>query len=110
MIKALATLVGIAGLVFVSGCFEIEEVNPKPLEHRTEYLTTGYTLSGCQDNLDELAGGKHVQMTEHADSQLQWLNLGLTPIYHCRGFTELPQTSAIEPNRQPRALPMGTHQ
>ena len=81
-------LLALLALAFLSSCFQVQGVDPKPLEHRTEYTTTGYTLEGCQENLDELAGS-HVQMTKHAGFLLAWIYLGLLPVYTCGGYTNM---------------------
>ena len=83
-------------LIFASGCFDIEGKNPLPLEHRTVYTTSGYTLGACQDNLDKLAGAP-VQMTSHAGSPFLWLYLGLLPVYTCQGFVEMPPAAGNPP-------------
>jgi len=79
-------------LTIAAGCFDIEGIDPKPSEHRTEYLTSGFTLGGCQQNLDKLAG-THVQMTQHSGSPFIWIYLGLLPAYTCRGFVEMPPSA-----------------
>jgi hypothetical protein len=45
------------------------------------YVASAYSLTGCQEKLDEEAG-HHVLLTEHAQNVLgSVLNFGLTPAY-----------------------------
>lgn len=46
-------------------------------------------MAGCQEKLDEMAGGKNVTMTEHvSQGGISALNLGLVPAVVCTGRAE----------------------
>ena len=79
-------LTGCSAYSFVQG------VENDPVEHRLVVNASGYSLDGCQGNMDELAG-THVQMTEHTGQvAMSLLNLLTVPAYTCRGFVQEPQT------------------
>jgi hypothetical protein len=82
---------GTLALVYAMGCFTVEGKDPQPSERRTEYTSSGYTVDGCQENLDKLAGA-HVEMTMHSGSPMLWLSLGLIPAYVCKGVVETPSS------------------
>ena len=83
---ALGLLTGCSAYSFVQG------VENDPVEHRLVVSASGYSLDGCQANMDELAG-THVQMTEHTGQvAISLLNLLTVPAYTCRGFVQEPQT------------------
>ncbi len=70
----------------------VQGVENDPVEHRLVVNASGYSLDGCQANMDELAG-THVQMTEHTGQvAMSLLNLLTVPAYTCRGFVQGPQT------------------
>jgi hypothetical protein len=78
-------LTGCSAYSFVQG------VENDPVEHRLVVSASGYSLDGCQANMDELAG-THVQMTEHTGQvAMSLLNLLTVPAYTCRGFVQEPQ-------------------
>jgi len=74
-----------AGVVLaITGCSSIQGSD---LQGNTKvYVASAYTLSGCQEKLDEEAGHT-VTMTQHMDQPLMSaLNLGIVPPYECRGI------------------------
>jgi hypothetical protein len=82
----LGLLTGCSAYSFVQG------VENDPVEHRLVVSASGYSLDGCQANMDELAG-TNVQMTEHTGQMaMSLLNLLTVPGYTCRGFVQEPQT------------------
>ncbi len=68
------------------GCATRQVVQEDSANHRREVEASAYTLEGCQEKMDEMAGG-HVQMTGHEQAVLvSVLNLGITPPYQCQGI------------------------
>jgi hypothetical protein len=71
-----------------AGCTTVSAVENIPAEHRKVFRASAYTLSGCQEKLDQLAG-QHVEMVEHLDQPLMSaLNFGILPPYICRGVLD----------------------
>lgn len=67
----------------------MQGMEPNPAERQFVYTTSGYTLEGCRENLDQLAG-KKAQMTVHVGSpslcDLSWL--GLLPVHTVKGYAQ----------------------
>ena len=75
----------IATLPGVWGCGTVENVGNDPANHRRAITASAYSLDGCQEKMDELAGG-HVEMTGHTQAILvSVLNFGASPPYVCHG-------------------------
>jgi hypothetical protein len=75
------------------GCTTQQFVQEDPANHRRSVSTSAYSLEGCQEKMDELAGGP-VQMTGHVQEILQSiLNFGVTPFYRCSGIIADPTPS-----------------
>lgn len=65
------------------GCVTVQGETPNGKDK--VYVASAYSLSGCQEKLDEEAG-QHVQITEHTQAVLaSVLNFGITPAYVCHG-------------------------
>jgi hypothetical protein len=83
------TVVGALALA-LSACSTIQGVENQPAEHRKAVVASGYSLSGCQENLDHQAGG-HVEMSYHTDQiAMSVLNLGIVPPFYCQGVMTDP--------------------
>ena len=68
------------------GCATQQFVQDDPANHRRDVSASAYSLDGCQEKMNELAGGQ-VRMTGHSQQILQSvLNLGVTPFYRCSGI------------------------
>jgi predicted small secreted protein len=75
------------------GCSTIQGVENQPAEHRKAVVASAYSLSGCQENLDQQAGG-HVEMSYHTQQiAMSVLNLGIVPPYYCQGVFTDPSTT-----------------
>lgn len=75
------------------GCATVESVQSDPANHRRTIVASAYSLDGCQEKMDELAGG-HVEMTGHTQLVIvSVLNLGATPSYVCHGVIADGQAS-----------------
>jgi hypothetical protein len=84
------TIVTLALALALSACSTIQGVENQPAEHRKAVVASGYSLSGCQQNLDQQASG-HVEMSYHTDQILMSvLNLGIVPPYYCQGVITDP--------------------
>ena len=67
------------------GCATQQFIQADPANHRWDASASAYSLDGCQEKMNELAGGP-VQMTGHSQQILQSvLNFGVTPFYRCSG-------------------------
>jgi hypothetical protein len=83
------TVLGVLALA-LGACSTIQGVENQPAEHRKAVVASGYSLSGCQENLDQQAGG-HVEMSYHTDQiAMSVLNLGIVPPYYCQGVITDP--------------------
>jgi hypothetical protein len=74
-----------------------EGVKPEPLEHRLVVKASGYSLDGCQANMDALAGSQ-VLMVEHTRQiGVSILNGFSVPTYNCRGVVQESQVAVGAP-------------
>jgi hypothetical protein len=74
------------------GCATQQFVQDDPANHRRDVSASAYSLEGCQQKMNELAGGQ-VRITGHSQQILQSaLNLGVTPFYRCSGV--IPDATA----------------
>jgi hypothetical protein len=87
-------------LCSVAGCSVYgftEGVKPEPLEHRLLVNASGYSLDGCQANMDALAGSQ-VLMVEHTRQiAVTILNGFSVPTYNCRGVVQESQVAVGAP-------------
>jgi hypothetical protein len=97
MKRTIVTLPAVAILAMASACSTIQGVENQPAEHRKAVVASGYSLSGCQENLDQQAGG-HVEMSYRTQQiVMSALNLGIVPPYYCQGvFTDPPTTQGAK--------------
>jgi len=81
--RSLCLLLGLGATAI--GCATQQFIQNDPANHRRDVSASAYSLDGCQENMNELAGGP-VQMTGHSQQILQSvLNFGVTPFYRCSG-------------------------
>lgn len=71
--------------VALAGCSTVQGIEHESREHRYIVTASAYTLQGCQDALDKIAGRPVAITSTTSQVGVSILNLGLLPAYECQG-------------------------
>lgn len=82
----------LTGTLGLAGCITIQGETPQG--NTKVWVASAYTLTGCQEKLDEEAG-HHVEMSEHTQQIVNSvLSYGIMPAYICSGTIAADAASA----------------